>query len=460
MTIQETRIRFLNAKSIQPGEFVLYWMQQAQRAQYNHALVYAVREANRMRLPVVVVFGLTDDYPDANARHYRFMLEGLRETQAELAQHKILMQVRRGNPDEVALQASARAALIVCDRGYARCQKAWRENVARRASCTVVEVETDVIIPVEVVSDKAEYAARTIRPKINRHLPDYLTPLRHQWPKTSSLDIKMHGVALNNLKQVLSDLLIDHGVSTVSAFFKGGSKTAQRRFRRFIAKGLPHYEDHGNQPQTNDISCMSPYLHFGQISPLWLSLTVSKTGAALADARDAYLEQLIVRRELAMNFVNFNPHYDQFDCLPPWAQKTLAEHALDPRAHIYSREELEKAETHDIYWNAAMKEMKCTGFMHNYMRMYWGKKVLEWSRTPREAFDNLIAMNNKYFLDGRDPNSYAGAAWIFGLHDRAWAERSVFGKVRYMAASGLERKCDIKAYVRKVEALELKMAKI
>ncbi len=460
MTIQDTRIRHLNRKSFQCGKFVLYWMQQAQRVEYNHALAFAVREANSMRLPLVVVFGLTDNYLNANARHYRFMLEGLRETQAELAQHGILMVVGRGNPDEVAFRASLYAALIVCDRGYLRHQKAWRENVARWAQCLVIEVETDVIIPVEVVSDKAEYAARTIRPKIKRHLPDYLTALSHEWPTNSSLDIKMYSLAISNLEKVLDVLLIDDRISTVSTFLKGGSKTAQRRFRQFIAKGLPQYERHGNQPQTDDISFMSPYLHFGQISPLWLALTVSKTGAALADARDAYLEQLIVRRELAMNFVNFNPNYDQFDCLPPWAQKTLAEHAHDPRAHIYSREDLEKAQTHDVYWNAAMQEMKCTGFMHNYMRMYWGKKVLEWSRTPREAFDNLIAMNNKYFLDGRDPNSYAGAAWIFGLHDRAWAERSVFGKVRYMAASGLERKCDIKAYVRKVEALESKMAKI
>jgi deoxyribodipyrimidine photo-lyase len=162
---------------------------------------------------------------------------------------------------------------------------------------------------------------------------------------------------------------------------------------------------------------------------------------------------MIVRRELAMNFVNYSPHYDSFKCLPNWARQTLAEHTGDPREHVYTRTQLENARTHDEYWNAAMREMKYTGFMHNYMRMYWGKKILEWTKTPEHAFRTTLAINNKYFLDGRDPNSYTGVAWIFGIHDRAWFERPIFGKVRFMAASGLERKCDIKGYVNKVDRL-------
>ena len=196
---------------------------------------------------------------------------------------------------------------------------------------------------------------------------------------------------------------------------------------------------------------MSPYLHFGQISPLYLALEVLKKREELQADSAAYLEQLIVRRELAMNFTHFTPDYDTFSCLPHWAKKTLFDHAFDKREHLYSTDELENARTHDPYWNAAMNEMRTTGFMHNYMRMYWGKKVLEWSEGPEEAFETLLHLNNRYFLDGRDPNSYAGVAWIFGQHDRAWSRRPIFGKVRYMSASGLERKCDIRAYVSRVD---------
>ena len=175
--------------------------------------------------------------------------------------------------------------------------------------------------------------------------------------------------------------------------------------------------------------------------------------SSLQEAKDAYLEQLIVRRELAMNFAHYAENYDSYKCIPQWAQKTLKEHRSDRREFIYTRKQLENAETHDEYWNAAMREMKVTGFMHNYMRMYWGKKILEWSKTPQYAFKTTLAINNKYFLDGRDPNSYTGVAWVYGVHDRAWSERPIFGKIRYMTASGLERKCDIQGYVKKIDDL-------
>jgi len=201
---------------------------------------------------------------------------------------------------------------------------------------------------------------------------------------------------------------------------------------------------------------MSPYLHFGQISPLYLALQISTGPKSLREAQESYLEELIVRRELAMNFAHYTPRYDSFACLPQWARKSLIQHKNDFREALYTRKQLENAQTHDDYWNAAMREMKATGFMHNYMRMYWGKKILEWCRTPEYAFRTSLYLNNKYFLDGRDANSYAGVGWVFGLHDRAWFERPIFGKVRYMAATGLERKCDIKAYVQKVDHLESK----
>jgi deoxyribodipyrimidine photo-lyase len=252
--------------------------------------------------------------------------------------------------------------------------------------------------------------------------------------------------------KILALLKIDRSVPAVTPFFKGGTSRAKKIFGNFIRSRLKNYEKNHNQPQTDDISHMSMYLHFGQISPLYLALKINKVDHRLDSGKTTFLEELIVRRELAANFVYYNWDYDNFNCLPNWARKTLADHRKDRRPYTYTLKKLEDAKTHDPYWNAAMQEMKYTGFMHNYMRMYWGKKILEWSSSPELAFRNTLAINNKYFLDGRDPNSYAGVAWIYGVHDRAWPQRAIYGKVRCMMASGLERKCDIRAYLDKVKA--------
>ena len=451
--IQKSRIQFLNDAPAAKGRYVLYWMQQSQRPDYNHALEYAIQQANRLGQGVLVGFGLMDDFPEANLRHFTFMLEGLKETRSILAKLGIKMVIQKGPPAEVALKLGCNASLIVCDCGYLRHQKSWRNQVAQQAACRVVQVESDVIIPVRVVSNKAEYAARTIRPKIHKHLADYLIDFKPTTVKKSSLNLSVRGVNLENIDAVLQKMKIDHNVPSVTDFFKGGSSQAKQTFKIFLHRRLAHYVNNRNQPQTDDISHMSPYLHFGQISPLSLALQINCVGSHLQAAKDSFLEELIVRRELAMNFANYAPHYDSYQCLPNWARLTLAEHKKDPRENVYTRRQLENAQTHDEYWNAAMREMRYTGFMHNYMRMYWGKKILEWSKTPEHAFRTTLAINNKYFLDGRDPNSYTGVAWVYGVHDRAWFERPIFGKIRYMAASGLERKCDIKGYIKKVDAL-------
>jgi deoxyribodipyrimidine photo-lyase len=430
--VQNTRIQRLNDREPKKGSYVLYWMQQSQRAEYNHALEYAVQQANARGQGVLVGFGLTDDYPEANLRHYTFMLEGLRETQASLAKQGIKMVIQRGSPADVATALGQKASLIVCDCGYLSRQKAWRTQVARSATCSVVQIE----------------AARTIRPKVHKHLNDYLVPFTSSVVKKSLLALKINSLDLKEVGTVLKKLSVDRNVPPVTQFFKGGTSQGKARLDEFIQRRFEHYVENRNQPQTDDISHMSPYLHFGQLSPLYLALQIKAAGSRLKEAREAYLEELIVRRELAVNFVNYTPNYDSYACLPPWAQKTLKQHQKDKREYVYTR-----TETHDEYWNAAMREMKITGFMHNYMRMYWGKKILEWSKTPQHAFRTTLAINNKYFLDGRDPNSYTGVAWVFGVHDRAWFERPIFGKVRYMAASGLERKCNIQGYVRKVNAL-------
>jgi deoxyribodipyrimidine photo-lyase len=454
MTIHPARIHHLNRTRIQKpapkGDYVLYWMQQSQRAAWNHALEFAVDQANRLGLPLVTGFGLTDGYPDANLRHYTFMLEGLAETKAALADRGIQLVVHKGNPPDVALGLGAQAALIVCDAGYLRHQRQWRDQVAQKASCPVFLVETDVVVPVSAATTKAEYAARTLRPRIHKVLADFVMPLPPKALKKPSLNISFDSLDTSD-PGLLNTLALDTTVPPVSRFFPGGTTQAEKRFQAFLETGLEHYDQHSNQPQTDDISHMSPYLHFGQISPLYLALAVMNAAPSLSDAKDAFLEQLIIRRELAFNFVYYTTNYDSFDVIPGWAQKTLADHETDPREYIYSEQELADAATHDPYWNAAMEEMTCTGFMHNYMRMYWGKKILEWSTSPKQAYETTLALNNRYFLDGRDPNSYTGVAWLYGIHDRGWAERPVFGKVRYMAASGLERKCDIHAYVDKVK---------
>lgn len=448
--IHPSRLRALNAQPERGGAYVLYWMQQSQRSECNHALEYALAEANRARLPLLVAFGLMDGYPEANLRHYRFMLEGLQETEATLRERGIRFVLRRGSPDRMALELARDAALLVCDRGYTRLQRHWRATVAQEAPCPVVQVEADVVVPVEVPAEKAEHAAHTLRLRVQRLLPTYLQPLPALSPIQSSCDLPIDGESLADLDGFLAGLSLDRTVPPVNHFFRGGASEAHRELRSLM-DSLRGYAEHRAQPESGHVSHLSMYLHFGQISPLTVALAANAALDAPEEDRATFLEELIVRRELCHNFVHFAPHYDDYRSLPRWAQETLAAHAADRRDPCYTEGELERAETHDRYWNAAMRELRYTGYMHNKMRMYWGKKILEWSPSPEEAFRRTLHLNNRYFLDGRDPNSYANVAWIYGQHDRPWGERPVYGKIRCMVASGLERKSDIGAYVQWVE---------
>jgi len=444
--IENSRLRVYRGGAPLPGRYVLYWMQQAQRTRCNHALEWAVEAAVACRLPLRVAFALTDDFPEANARHYAFMLEGLRDVAKALRERGIAFTVHRGDPPAVIAALASEAALLVGDVGYLRLQRQWREAVAARVRCPFTVVETDVVVPVSLVSDKEEYAARTIRPKINRLRERFLVPLV-QAP-SDTLSRLADAPADHPGIPALDDLRLDQSVGP-SPTFRGGQDAADAALARFIRDKLPTYHTTRNDPANGICSDMSPYLHFGQISPLDISLQVRASGAP-AEAIEAYLEELIVRRELSMNFVHYQPAYDRYDALPDWARKTLDRHRHDPREICYNRNQLENAATHDRYWNAAQQEMVITGKMHNYMRMYWGKKVIEWSPSPEVAFETLLYLNNKYELDGREATGFTGVAWCFGKHDRPWTERPIFGTVRYMAASGLERKFDIEAYVRQV----------
>ncbi len=454
--MDKRRLSHLNDNEPDPdGTYILYWMQQSQRASFNPALEYAVKCANDRDLGVIVSFGLMEDYPEANERHFAFMLEGLAEVADALKDRGIKFVVNKDRPDDTALQLSKKASLIVCDRGYLRHHREWRQRVADEAGKSVVQVEGDVVVPVETASEKAEYAARTIRPKLEKLWPDLLEDVRQVKPKKSSLPLKVKGdFDPSDPEAILKKLNIDRTVKRTKRF-RGGTSEARNRLTAFLKSDFDGYDDARSNPADPQTSEMSPYLHFGQISPVEIvrKIRAAKTGSK--NDRAAYLEELIVRRELAINFVYFNEDYDSFKCLPDWAQKTLKEHEDDERPDRYSRKQLEAAQTDDPYWNAAMQEMLKTGYMHNYMRMYWGKKILEWCNTPRYAYETALYLNNKYFVDGRDPSSYANIAWIFGLHDRPWKERPIFGKVRTMTASGLKKKFDVGAYIQRVEEMDV-----
>ncbi len=454
MSIEPERIHELNDGAEKPGgRYVLYWMQQSQRATSNPALEYAIAAADRLDKALIVGFGLDTAYPEANRRHFAFMLEGLAETATALADRGIKLVARKGRPDDVCLGLAGDAAIVICDRGYLRHQRRWRANVAAGADLKVVEIEGDAVVPVETASDKREWAARTIRRKINSRRDEFIHTASEAKPGKSSLPLSIKGdIDLRHWRRLLDDLDIDHDVAE-SARFQPGTGAARSRVTEFLRNGLKGYSEARNDPADPAASELSPYLHFGQLSPIELAARVARASGPGSDDREAFLEELIVRRELACNFVWFTDDYDRYACLPDWAKKTLAEHADDERPHRYTRAELERADTHDRYWNAAMREMLKTGYMHNYMRMYWGKKILEWCNTPEYAYRTALYLNNRYFIDGRDPNSYANVGWLFGLHDRAWTERDVFGKVRYMNARGLESKFDIDGYVRRVDAL-------
>ena len=454
--IEPERLSKLTDADPRDGDYVLYWMQNAQRAEHNPALEFAARRANELKLPLLVGFGLTDDYPGANLRHYRFMLEGLAEVEASLERRGVAFTLRAGDPDRVAIDLAGDAAAVVVDRGYLRPQKQWRKSVADALAdeCEFTQVEGEVVVPVDLVSDKREYAARTIRSKINKRRGDFLVELKTTPVKKDAGSLSIDdGLDLSDVPALCDSLTLDREVGPVSQFFEGGTTAAKTRLRALLDDGFDKYSAHRNQPQTSDLSYLSMALHFGQISPVEAVLMTLERYPE-GENTDDFLEEVIVRRELTHNYVHFTPRdYDSYDALPDWAKKTLAEHSGDEREHVYTRKELEAAETHDEYWNAAMREMKHTGYMHNYMRMYWGKKILEWTNTPEYGNRITREINDKYFLDGRDANSYANVNWIYGLHDRPWTERPVFGKTRYMNANGLRRKCDIDGYVEKVDRL-------
>ncbi|MBX3291694.1 MAG: hypothetical protein KF881_02245 [Acidobacteria bacterium] len=304
--------------------------------------------------------------------------------------------------------------------------------------------------------DKEEYAAYTIRPKINKMLDRHLVPVPEETVEIPSLGIDIDCsfetfVTAENIAGLVAECDIDHSVPP-SNIYHGGTANGRKRLDKFVRDILCNYNEARNKPDRDGSSRLSAYLHFGFLSPIEVALAVR--GADVPqDSKDAFLEELIVRRELSYNMTRHNPHYDSLAALPPWAQKTMREHAGDERAYLYSLEQLEAGETHDELWNACQREMVRTGEMHNYVRMLWGKNVIAWTPNYETAFETLVHLNNKYCLDGRNPNSYTGILWCFGKHDRPWFERPVFGQMRYMTSASTGKKFDAKKYIEWTKSL-------
>jgi deoxyribodipyrimidine photo-lyase len=432
------------------GACVVYWMQRAQRGLNNAAVDCAVNIANELRLPLLVYFSAISNFPNANLRHYVFLNQGLPDIEVDLAERNIAFIVRRppNNSLEKFLE-EVNAAILIGDENPCREPERWRQVIAKRLHIPFWTVDADVVVPSNLFP-KAQYAAYVLRPKLYAELPNFLRPMKnpkaqYAWPRPKCFDsFPVGGDITAGWKK------FDRTVGPVGGLI-GGPRAARKRLQFFVEHLLADYDKQRNQPTVDGSSRLSPYLHFGHIGPTEIALAVdaaAKKHASLKEARDSFFNELLVWRELAVNFVKYTPNYDSVECAEPWACQSLAEHARDRREWTYTFVQLERGETHDELWNASQLQMVHFGWMHNYMRMYWGKKILEWSRDPATAFAHAVALNDKYELDGRDPNGYAGIAWaIVGKFDRPWFDRPIFGKIRYMSAASTGKKFDSQGYI-------------
>ncbi|MCU7491523.1 MAG: deoxyribodipyrimidine photo-lyase [Ignavibacteria bacterium] len=440
------RVRVLKEGTNKPGA-VIYWMSRDQRVYDNWAFIFAQELALKQKRPLAVVFCLVPAFLDAAYRQYAFMLKGLKEAENELRLYNVPFHILTGEPKDVLVKfiSKMNAAAVVTDFDPLRIKRKWKNEVASKTDVHIYEVDAHNIVPCWVASTKQEFAAYTFRPKINRHLAEFLEdfPLPVKMPENTFPMQKEI-----DWSKIEKSLKIDYSVKEAD-WLTPGEGEALRTLNVFIETKAALYTEERNNPNKNVQSNLSPYLHFGQIASQRVALNMGSfvTNPGITEA---FLEELIVRKELADNFCCYNENYDSFDGFPEWAKYTLNEHRADPRECIYSLEEFEKAHTHDNLWNAAQIEMVTTGKMHGYLRMYWAKKILEWTTGPEEAMKIAVYLNDKYSLDGRDPNGYTGIAWsIGGVHDRGWGERKVYGKIRYMSQYGCRRKFDAKSYINK-----------
>lgn len=422
---------------------VLLWIQRAQRAHANPSINVAIELARELDLPVVAAFCLVPAFPSATLRHYHFMAESLQELPDALATREIGWHLATGEPDEVIpeLVRKHRAAALVTDLNPLRIGREWRRDVAERIDVPMLVVDSDTVVPSSLFA-KEEYAARTIRPKVHKMLDRYLQRIPDTHAPVAS-DVRQ---GLDPL-DAIAGLGLDDSVGPAPDF-RGGQREARQRLHDFVAARLDRYDQERNRADINAGTQLSPYQHYGQIGPIEIALAVQESDAPAA-AKEKLFDELIVQRELGINFVLRNPDYDRYAGLPGWARESLAKHAGDAREYEYTRGQLEAASTHDDLWNMAMTQMIHEGWLPNRLRMYWGKQIPLWSASPETAFRNTVYLNDKYFLDGRDANSYMNIGWcIGGRHDRPFGpERPVTGLVRPMGMGAMKRTFDVNAYI-------------
>ena len=447
----DERVRVLNEQPVRrAGGYVLYWCRWNRRVESNHALLHAAGTANRMGLPLVVFERLSCAYPTACDRFHTFVLEGVPEFQAQLRTLGIpyIFQLPRAKTRSDGLRDAVMrdAAIVVTDD----CLRATPALDVRLEA-----VDASCIVPMSAIPQRS-YAAYSIRPKIHKLLPQYLTAapaveIRHRLKATFA---GLHtDVTRENIAALVAECDIDHSVKPTAAF-RGGRRAAEARLQRFLDDGLRRYARDRNEPSRHATSDLSPYLHYGHIGALEVALAVREHARRHKLIADEFLEELIVRRELAHNFARYSPRLDSLEVLPDWARQTIEAHRTDARDPVYTRTQFEAGATHDDLWNATQMELRLRGKIHGYYRMYWGKKIIEWSSSAEDALGTMLRLHDRYALDGDDPNTYTNILWCFGLHDRPWPERPIYGTIRSMGRSGMERKTDVSAYIREILNLE------
>lgn len=448
--VNHNRIRILKNGSVPGQGTVVYWMSRDQRVSDNWAMIYSSFLAREKQTEFAVVFTLVDEFLNATPNQFAFLLAGLQEVEIKLASLNIPFYLLYGDPPQTLAHFCRiyKVSAIVCDFDPLRIKKLWKQQLLHSVGSSVYEVDTHNIVPCFAASDKQEYGAYTLRPKILRRLNEFLTDFPDQEgnPGLSAFSLQTTdwshaGVFTGQDK-----------ASAETSRIIPGERAANERYREFIREHLNRYASEKNDPLSGSVSGLSPYLHFGQVSSQRIALEIIRTGDRNKSSA-AFLEELIIRKELSDNFCYYNSDYDNFTGFPPWARKSLDEHRKDEREYLYNLPDFESTATHDPLWNAAQNEMIRTGRMHGYLRMYWAKKILEWTASPEDALQTAIYLNDKYALDGRDPNGYTGCAWsVGGVHDRAWSDRPVYGKIRYMNYQGCRRKFDVDRYIKQFES--------
>lgn len=453
MKFNKKRIRYISdsQKIKQGSEGVLYWMLRDHRVQDNWALIHAQRLALKENLPLHVCFCLyVPKSKLSTLRHYSFMLKGLEEIAKECKSLDIQFHLLHGSAADVlpGFVSDRSLGAVVTDFSPLREPLQWLEGVKKALPKDIpfIQVDAHNIVPCWVASPKLEYAARTIRGKITKLLPEFLTdfPLVEKHPHTATRTAKPV-----DWDKTLASLPVDQTVA-VPEWAKPGTKGGMAMLESFIDVRLKLFDTKRNDPNSAALSQLSPWIRFGHLSAQRVACQVQRSAKSSGVSVSSFIEELVVRRELTDNFCFYNEKYDRVEGAYEWAQKTLKDHAKDKRPYLYTREQLEKAKTHDKLWNAAQYQMVAEGKMHGFLRMYWAKKILEWTTSPAEALSIALYLNDRYELDGQDPNGFVGCMWsICGIHDQGWAERPVFGKIRYMNYKGCLRKFDVARFEKK-----------